>query len=256
MAISAPPFERSRSTELPAIMADAENAQAEQRLAREHPERGGPELVLHGEGLEDQRRQRHHEAAGQHQRGEPEAEALALRPAADRNQQHAEHDQRAAGELRSGERLAQHQIGERIAEQRRALEEWRHHRRFVTLQRAKIKGERAHVEHARQRHQPDAEPVALKHIGIEPGDDGHQHKAHQRGEYQQHHDVGVFEVALDQILVQVGRDRPQDRAAQCEDEPGHGRVLGMARGWRPVFGVQPRQEGSALPLSLWGRGPG
>ena len=123
------------------------------------------------------------------------------------------------------QRLSQHEIGEDVAEQRRALEERRHHRRLVALQRLEVERDPGHVENAGQRHQHDAHGVAVEHARLEPGDDRHQHHAHQRGENQQHDHVGVLEVTLDQILVQMNGDRPEDRAAECEDEPAHGRVI-------------------------------
>ena len=58
--------------------------------------------------------------------------------------------------------------------------------------------------------------------------DRHHDEPHERGEHQQHGDVGVLEVTLDQILVQVRGDRPQDRAA---------RVRRRASSWRFLNGA-------------------
>ena len=54
---------------------------------------------------------------------------------------------------------------------------------------------------------------------VEP-DERQEHHADERREQQQHGDVALLEVPLDQILVQVRRDRPEDRARKREEEPG------------------------------------
>ena len=58
-----------------------------------------------------------------------------------------------------------------------------------------------------------------EHAGVEQGDGGQQQKTDQGGEHHQDGGVGMPEIALHQIFVDVGGKRPEHRTGKGIEQP-------------------------------------
>ena len=68
--------------------------------------------------------------------------------------------------------------------------------------------------------------------GFVEGDQRQQQNADESGEEKQHRDVAVLEILLDEILVQMGGNGPQDRSGKRKDQPGHRYLLLLRPAWK------------------------
>ena len=63
--------------------------------------------------------------------------------------------------------------------------------------------------------------LRLATCGAQEPDERQREQSDQRREYEENGNVAVLEVFLNQILVQMGGDGPEDRTGKGESEPGH-----------------------------------
>lgn len=130
-------------------------------------------------------------------------------------------DDRHGDQLARGKRLVEDEIREDEAEDRHELVEDDGDGRLLVLERGEVAPEHEDVQDADAGEREDVQRAHLEDRRVDDEQDGQHDNGQERGEDEQRAGASLLEVLIQQHLVDMVRERVQERRDEGEVEPGH-----------------------------------